>query len=458
MPQIMIPTALRRFTADTDSVEIAATTVGEALRALTTQFPELGQNLFNSEGKLRSFVNVYVNDEDIRYLEREATPLAAQDIVSIVPSIAGGALSNEEMLRYSRQLIMPEVGVEGQEKLKAARVLMIGAGGLGAPIGMYLAAAGVGTIGLMDFDVVDATNLHRQVIHGTADVGRPKLDSAAGRMLDINPHTHIIRHEMAITSENALGIMAGYDLVVDGTDNFPTRYLVNDACMITGKPNVYGSIFRFEGQATVFCLDDGPCYRCLYPEPPPPGLVPSCAEGGVLGILPGIIGLVQATEAVKLILGIGQSLKGRLMLYDALDMKFRELRLRRDPSCAWHDRSQPKQLIDYQHFCGISRELEPREVKAKLDRGDRFILVDVREPHEWQMCHIDAAQLIPLGDLPNRLKELDPRSEIVMHCKAGGRSAQAVALLKERGFGNVWNMKGGILLWSDQVDASVVKY
>ena len=458
MPLIMIPTALRRFTANTDSVEIAAATAGEALQTLATQFPELGKNLFNAEGKLRSFINVYVNDEDIRYLEREATKLEAKDVVSIVPSIAGGTLSNEEMLRYSRQLIMPEMGVEGQEKLKAARVLMIGTGGLGAPIGMYLAAAGVGTIGLMDFDVVDATNLHRQVIHGTADVGRKKLDSAADRMLDINPNTKIIRHEMAITSSNALEIIKDYDLVVDGTDNFPTRYLVNDACMITGKPNVYGSIFRFEGQATVFCLDDGPCYRCLYPEPPPPGLVPSCAEGGVLGILPGIIGLIQATEVVKLILGIGQSLKGRLMLYDALDMKFRELRLRRDPACKWHDRSQPQTLVDYQQFCGISMELEPREVKAKLDRGDAFVLVDVREPHEWQMCRIDAAKLIPLGDLPARLSELDPSAEIVMHCKAGGRSAKAVALLKEKGFGNVWNMKGGILLWSDQVDASVPKY
>lgn len=458
MPQILIPTALRRFTHDSDTVEVTAATVGEALRGLTAQFPDLGKNLFNDEGKLRSFVNVYVNDEDIRYLAREATPLEAKDVVSIVPSIAGGALSSEETLRYSRQLIMPEMGADGQEKLKAARVLMIGTGGLGAPIGMYLAAAGVGTIGLMDFDVVDVTNLHRQVIHGTKDVGRKKLDSAADRMLDINPNTRIIRHEMAITSANALSVIADYDLVVDGTDNFPTRYLVNDACMIAGKPNVYGSIFRFEGQATVFCLDDGPCYRCLYPEPPPPGLVPSCAEGGVLGILPGIVGLVQATEAVKLILGIGQSLKGRLMLYDALEMKFRELRLRRDPACQWHDRTQPQKLVDYQQFCGVPMELEPRDVKAKLDRGETFVLVDVREPHEWQMCRIEAAKLIPLGDLPARLAELDASAEIVVHCKAGGRSAKAVALLKEKGFGNVWNMKGGILLWSDQVDASVPKY
>jgi molybdopterin/thiamine biosynthesis adenylyltransferase/rhodanese-related sulfurtransferase/molybdopterin converting factor small subunit len=464
MPQIMIPTALQRFTAGAATVSVDAATVGEALRGLTSQFPDLGKNLFNDEGKLRSFVNIYVNDEDIRYLEREATPLEARDVLSIVPSIAGGALSREEMMRYSRQLIMPEVGVDGQEKLKAARVLMIGTGGLGAPIGMYLAAAGVGTIGIMDFDTVDATNLHRQVIHGTADVGRTKLDSAADRMLDINPNTNLIRHEMAISSENALGIIADYDLVVDGTDNFPTRYLVNDACMIAGKPNVYGSIFRFEGQATVFCLDDGPCYRCLYPEPPPPGLVPSCAEGGVLGILPGIIGMVQATEVVKLILGIGQSLKGRLMLYDALEMKFRELRLRRDPACTWHDRSQPKELIDYQQFCGVVpeapavNELEPREVKAKLDRGDRFVLVDVREPSEWQIGHIDAARLIPLGDLPKRLDELDPGTEVVVHCKMGGRSAKAVALLRERGFRDVWNMKGGILLWSDQVDPRVPKY
>ncbi len=458
MPQILIPTALRRFTAETDSVEVAATTVGEALRALTTQFSDLGKNLFNDEGKLRSFVNIYVNDEDIRYLQREATPLEPRDVISIVPSIAGGTLSSEETLRYSRQMIMPEVGLEGQEKLKAAKVLMIGTGGLGAPIGMYLAAAGVGTLGIMDFDVVDATNLHRQVIHGTSDIGRKKLDSAADRMLAINPNTNIIRHEMALSSENALGVIKDYDLVVDGTDNFPTRYLVNDACMIAGKPNVYGSIFRFEGQATVFCLDDGPCYRCLYPEPPPPGLVPSCAEGGVLGILPGIIGLVQATEVVKLILGIGQSLKGRLMLYDALDMKFRELRLRRDPACTWHDPAQPKKLIDYLQFCGVPRELEPRDVKAKLDRGDRFVLVDVREPHEYHLCRIDAATLIPLGDLPQRLNELDPAAEIVLHCKAGGRSAKAVALLKENGYGNVWNMKGGILLWSDQVDTTIPKY
>jgi adenylyltransferase/sulfurtransferase len=458
MPQITIPTALRRFTAETDSVEIAAATVGEALRSLTAQFPDLAKNLFNDEGKIRSFINIYVNDEDIRYLEREATKLEPKDVISIVPSIAGGALSSEEMLRYSRQIIMPEVGVAGQEKLKAAKVLMIGTGGLGAPIGMYLAAAGVGTLGIMDFDTVDATNLHRQVIHGTKDVGRKKLDSAADTMLDINPNVWIIRHEMALNSQNALDIIKDYDLVVDGTDNFPTRYLVNDACMITGKPNVYGSIFRFEGQATVFCLDDGPCYRCLYPEPPPPGLVPSCAEGGVLGILPGTIGLIQATEAVKLILGIGQSLKGRLMLYDALDMKFRELRLRRDPACAWHDRSQPKQLIDYLQFCGVPKEYEPREVKAKLDRKDTFVLVDVREPHEWQIGRIEGAQLIPLGDLPSRLTELDPRAEIVVHCKMGGRSAKAAALLKEHGFGNVWNMRGGILLWSDQVDPTVPKY
>ncbi len=458
MPQILIPTALRRFTADTDTVTASAATVGEALKGLAAQFPDLGKNLFNDEGKLRSFINIYVNDEDIRFLQREATPLEEKDVISIVPSIAGGALSAEERLRYSRQMIMPEVGEAGQEKLKAAKVLMVGTGGLGAPIGMYLAAAGVGTIGLVDFDVVDATNLHRQVIHGTADVGRKKLDSAADRMLDINPNTNIIRHETAITSANALELLAGYDMVVDGTDNFPTRYLVNDACMIAGKPNVYGSIFRFEGQSTVFCLDDGPCYRCLYPEPPPPGLVPSCAEGGVLGILPGIVGLIQATEAVKLILGIGQSLKGRLMLYDALDMKFRELKLRRDPACTWHDRSQPKSLIDYQQFCGVPSEYEPREVKEKLDRGDRFVLVDVREPHEWQIGHIDAARLIPLGELPNRLGELDPSADIVVHCKAGGRSAKAVALLKEKGYRNVWNMKGGILLWSDQVDASVPKY
>jgi adenylyltransferase/sulfurtransferase len=384
-------------------------------------------------------------------------------------------LSKDEILRYSRHLIVPEVGMEGQLKLKAAKVLLVGTGGLGAPLGLYLAAAGIGRIGLVDFDVVDFTNLQRQVIHFTKDVGRPKIDSAAEKMQALNPNVEIVKHEVALSSENALDIIKDYDLVVDGTDNFPTRYLVNDACVLLGKPNVYGSIFRFEGQATVFAYEGGPCYRCLYPEPPPPGLVPSCAEGGVLGILPGTIGLIQATEAVKLILGIGEPLVGRLLLYDALGMRFRELKLRKNPECPiCGDHRTITRLIDYYQFCGVPQhvpqeapkqetkvaedEIEVTEVKAKLDRGDDFVLIDVREPHEYQICNIPAAKLIPLGEVGKRLGELDPEADIVIHCKSGMRSARACGILKAAGFKHVRNMKGGILAWSDQVDRSVPKY
>ena len=461
MPQILIPTALRRFTNGADAVTVTGVTAGEVLTALVTQFPELKKNIYTDEGRLRSFVNVYVNDDDIRYMEKEATPVTDRDVISIVPSIAGGNLTAEERARYSRHLILPEVGEAGQLKLKAAKVLMVGTGGLGAPIGLYLAAAGVGTIGIVDFDVVDASNLQRQVIHGTSDIGRKKLDSAADRMHEINPNVKIVKHEVALMAENALGIIQDYDIVVDGTDNFPTRYLVNDACVLLNKPNVYGSIFRFEGQASVFATEDGPCYRCLYPEPPPPGLVPSCAEGGVLGILPGVVGLIQATECVKLILGQGTTLKGRLLLYDALNMKFRELKLRRDPACA-DACSKIKGLIDYHQFCGMPNphkdELEPKEIKAKLDAGDTFIFVDVREVHEYQTARIEGTRLIPLGELPARLGELHRDAEIVLHCKGGVRSAKALAILKENGFKDAKHMKGGILAWSDQVDPSVPKY
>jgi adenylyltransferase/sulfurtransferase len=478
MAKILIPTPLRQFAGKQDSVDLKGATVGDVLHALTTQYSDLRRHLYTDEGKLRSFVNVYVNDDDIRYLNKEATPLKEGDTVSIVPSIAGGSagveappvtLSKDEILRYSRHLIMPEVGMDGQLKLKSAKVALIGTGGLGAPLGMYLAAAGVGRIGLVDFDIVDFTNLQRQVIHGTKDVGRKKLDSAAETMLDINPYVEIDRFETALSSENALQILKDYDLVVDGTDNFPTRYLVNDACVLLGKPNVYGSIFRFEGQATVFAYPGGPCYRCLYPEPPPPGLVPSCAEGGVLGILPGVIGLIQATETVKLILGAGEPLVGRLLLYDALAMRFRELKLRRNPECPMcGDHPTIHELIDYQQFCGIPNQthepvaaegdIDPVEVKAKIDRGDPFVLIDVREPHEYQICRIPNAKLIPLGDLPKRVNELDSADEIVAHCKSGVRSAKAVDFLKQAGFKKVRNMKGGILAWSDKVDPSVPKY
>ncbi|HEY6987534.1 MAG TPA: molybdopterin-synthase adenylyltransferase MoeB [Bryobacteraceae bacterium] len=396
----------------------------------------------------------------------------------MVPSVAGGttavadaapALSNEEVARYSRHLILPEVGMEGQTKLKRASVAMIGAGGLGAPLGLYLAAAGVGRIGIVDFDVVDASNLQRQVIHGTSDLGRKKLDSAADRIRDINPNVRVDKFDAGLTSENALEILRDYDIVVDGTDNFPTRYLVNDACAILKKPNVYGSIFRFEGQASVFTYEDGPCYRCLYPEPPPPGLVPSCAEGGVLGILPGIIGVIQATEAAKIILGIGTPLKGRLLLYDALEMRFRELKLRRNPECpVCGDHPTITKLIDYQQFCGMppmnaepaptGDAIDALELKRKLDRRDNFALIDVREPHEYQIARIPGARLIPLGELPKHLRELDPNGEYVMQCKSGARSQRAVDFLKQNGFKNVVNMTGGILAWSDKVDPTVPKY
>jgi adenylyltransferase/sulfurtransferase len=480
MAKVLIPTPLRQFTGKQDAVSAPGATVGEVLTALTAQFPDLRKQIFTDEGKVRSFVNVYLNDEDIRYLGKDATPTADGDTISLVPSIAGGstavappdaALSNDEILRYSRHLIIPEVGMEGQQKLKAAKVLLIGAGGLGAPLGLYLTAAGVGNIGMVDFDVVDFTNLQRQVIHATADVGRKKLDSAAAKMQAINPYVNITKHEVALSSENALDILKDYDYVVDGTDNFPTRYLVNDACVLLGKPNVYGSIFRFEGQATVFAYEGGPCYRCLYPEPPPPGLVPSCAEGGVLGILPGTIGLIQATETVKLILGIGEPLVGRLLLYDALGMRFRELKLRKNPECpACGEHPTVTKLIDYQQFCGIPKqqpaeekkvsegEISVTELKEKIDRGDQFVFIDVREPHEYQICKIPGAKLIPLGEFPKHVGEFDPESEIVIHCKGGVRSLKACNILRQSGFKRVLNVTGGILAWSEKVDPSVPKY
>ena len=377
-------------------------------------------------------------------------------------------LTNDEILRYSRHLIMPEVGMAGQQKLKAARVLCIGAGGLGSPLTLYLAAAGVGTLGIVDFDVVDFTNLQRQIIHSTADVGRKKLDSAAEKLKAINPFINLKTFETRLTSENALELFRDFDIVADGTDNFPTRYLVNDACVLTGKPNVYGSIFRFEGQASVFATEEGPCYRCLYPEPPPPGLVPSCAEGGVLGILPGLVGVMQATEVIKLILGQGEPLIGRLLLIDALGMKFRELKLRKNPDCpACGTHPTVTKLIDYNEFCGIRGEEKPvetgipemqvEELKRRLDAGDDLYVLDVREPHEYQICNI-GGHLIPLGDLPKRVNELDSSREIVAHCRSGVRSAKAVGFLQQAGFKKVHNLAGGILAWADRVDPKMPKY
>jgi molybdopterin/thiamine biosynthesis adenylyltransferase/rhodanese-related sulfurtransferase/molybdopterin converting factor small subunit len=483
--RVLIPTPLRPYTDQQDAVEAEGGTVGEVLSALTSSYGELKRHLYADDGKLRHFVNVYVNDDDIRYLERDKTVLKPGDVISIVPSVAGGSpgpatapaeriggeLSNAEIQRYSRHLILPEVGMDGQRRLKGGRVLCVGAGGLGSPAALYLAAAGVGTIGVIDFDAVDESNLQRQILHGTPDVGRSKLASARDRLTSLNPEVTVETYEARLTSANALDLFRDYDVILDGTDNFATRYLVNDACVILRKPNAYGSIFRFEGQASVFATVGGPCYRCLYPEPPPPGLVPSCAEGGVLGVLPGVIGTIQATEAIKLILGAGTTLVGRLLLYDAWSMRFRELKLRRDPSCpVCGDHPTIKQLIDYEEFCGIRPtpvtattavpETTPEELNARLRAGAPVFILDVREPNEFQIARIPGSTLIPLGQLPSRLSELPPASdgrEIIVHCKSGVRSAKAVGILKEHGI-DAKNLKGGILAWSDRVDPSVAKY
>ena len=486
--KILIPTPLRPFTDKKDAVDADGRTVGELLADLTTKHSGLKAHLYNDQGKLRSFVNIYVNDEDIRYLQKEQTPIKAGDTVSIIPSVAGGAptatdtervrvqvdrelpeLTKDEIKRYSRHLILPEVGLEGQRKLKAAKVLCIGAGGLGSPVAMYLAAAGVGTIGIVDYDVVDFSNLQRQILHFTNDVGKSKLQSAREKLVAMNPHVNVVLHDVALSSENALELFAPYDIIVDGTDNFPTRYLVNDACVILGKPNAYGSIFRFEGQASVFATKDGPCYRCLYPEPPPAGLVPSCAEGGVLGVLPGLVGCIQATETMKLILGAGEPLIGRFLIIDALRMKFRELKLRKDPDCpVCGTHPTVTRLIDYEQFCGVraveepvpsaATEISPVELKQRLDRGDNLKIVDVREPHEYEINKITGSLLIPLGDIPKRYVELDPSDEIVVQCKMGGRSAKAAEFLRSKGFTHVLNLTGGILAWIDKVDPSQPKY
>ncbi len=473
--KIFIPTALRQYAGGSDAVAVEAATVGEALARLVHAHAPLKKHLYGDDGRLRSFVNVYLNDEDIRYGEGEGTALKEGDTLSIIPSIAGGAdaapapdLSQEELLRYSRHLMLPEVGVDGQKRLKAAKVLLIGAGGLGSPLGLYLAAAGVGRIGLVDFDVVDSSNLQRQIIHGTKDVGRSKLASARERIEDVNPNVAVTTYETRLSSENALEIVADYDIVIDGTDNFPTRYLVNDACVLLGKPNVYGSIFRFEGQASVFATGEGPCYRCLYPEPPPPGLVPSCAEGGVLGVLPGIVGTIQANEAIKIIIGKGEPLIGRLLLFDALKMRFREFRVRKNPECPVCGTNPTiTGLIDYEEFCGVPTaaaapvaegEISVQDLKARLDRGERVVLIDVREPYEAQICRIAGARLIPLREVASRLGELDPSQEIVVHCRTGQRSERAAAFLKDRGFRSVLNLRGGIDAWARDVDPTMPRY
>ncbi len=500
---IQIPTALRKFVGENGSVSVEAKTVGEAMQALTTQHASLRQHLYSADGKLRNFVRIYLNDEDIGALQKTDTPVKSGDTLMIVPAVAGGAhapsradegtppseiiearrekLSNEEIKRYSRHLIMPEVGVAGQEKLKAAKVLLVGAGGLGSPLGLYLGAAGVGTIGMVDFDVVDFSNLQRQILHGTKDVGRPKLDSARDTIADINPTVKFISHKLHLSSENAMEVLAPYDIIVNGCDNFPTRYLINDACVLLKKPNVDGCIFRFEGQATVYAPHlGGPCYRCLFPEPPPPGMVPSCAEGGVIGILPGLIGLVQAQEVVKLILGKGEPLIGRLLLLDAMAMKWKELKIRKDPACpACGENPTIKGLIDYNQFCGIRGQeapaapstgsgqapLKPDEISAedlkrRLDTGEKITIVDVREQDEWDICHIEGAELIPLSTIPDRVAEFKSNGgkTIILHCHKGIRSMRALNYLRTQGIENTKSLAGGIDAWAEKIDKDMARY
>src|SRR6266581_4922922 len=453
--RIIIPTALRQYAANHDAVEIEADSVEQALGDLVDQFDQLRRHLYADDGRLRNFVNIYVNEEDIRYLEKDATNLKPGDTISIVPSIAGGSFSlmdrlaskrkdvlmPAEIKRYSRHLILPEVGMAGQLRLKQSSALIIGAGGLGVPLAQYLGAAGVGRLGIVDFDVIDETNLQRQVLYGTKDVGRKKIDVAKERVAQINPNVDVQTYETRLTSDNALDILKDYDVVIDGTDNFPTRYLVNDATVLLNKPNVYGSIFRFEGQASVFHAAKGPCYRCLYAEPPPPGLVPSCAEGGVLGVLPGIVGSIQAIEAIKLLLGRGDTLIGRLLVFDALRMKFRELKLRKNPECP---------------ICGSNPTI--KELKEKIDGGKAVVLLDVREPMEWEIARLDKAVLMPVAQVPSRVNELSTADEIVVYCKTGVRSGRITNFLREIGFRKAKNLVGGIDEWADKIEPEMARY
>ena len=491
-----IPAPLRGYIGGRAEVQVAPGTVGGALRELAAAHPQLRRHLFADDGGLRRYVNVYVNEEDVRWLEGERTPVQDGDTLVIVPSIAGGEtpadlpeLDRAELARYSRHLALPEVGEAGQRRLKAGRVLVVGAGGLGSPVGLYLAAAGVGTIGLVDFDAVDVTNLQRQVLYGESNLGQRKTDAAAHRLADLNPHVRLVRHDLQLTRENALAVIRDYDVVVDGTDNFPTRYLVNDACVLLGKPYVYGSILRFEGQVSVFDGRRGPCYRCLFREPPPPGLVPSCAEGGVLGVLPGIVGSLQALEAMKLLLGQGETLLGRLLLFDALALSFRELRLRKNPDCpVCGAHPTITELIDYEDFCGLRPspapagdaaterpgllaeapidadalppELSARELKQLLDAGVELDLVDIREPYEWAIANLEpyGARLIPLGQLAEHLDELRDGRPVVLYCHSGVRSARALAALAQAGLVRVSHLRGGIAAWTADVDPTVPRY
>jgi adenylyltransferase/sulfurtransferase len=477
MVKVLIPYALRAFTGRSAEVEVEGSTAGEVIKALADVYPDLKAHLFAEDGQLRSFINLFVGGVNINNLQGPDTPVPDNGEVMVVPAIAGGAdadaapgttLTNEEISRYSRHLLLPEIGVQGQEKLKAAKVLIVGTGGLGAPLALYLAAAGVGTIGLVDFDVVDESNLQRQIIHSTRDVGRPKVASAKDRIKGINPHVNVVTHNAMLTSENALEIFADYDIIADGTDNFQTRYLVNDACVFLGKINVYGSVFQFEGQASVFGAKDGPCYRCLYPSPPPPGLVPSCAEGGVMGVLPGIIGTIQAAEAIKLIVGGAKPLVGRLLIFDAWRMSFRELKLEKNPDCPVCGKNPSiRELIDYEQFCGLKKNPDSKpidtitalELKKRLDNGERIQFIDIREPHERAIVKWPGAVVIPLGQLVRRMDEIDTTADAVFLCKIGQRSILGIRALQEAGYtGRLLNLQDGLNAWARDVDNSMPIY
>jgi adenylyltransferase/sulfurtransferase len=472
--KILIPYALRAFTGRNAEVEVEGGTAGEAINALANAYPALKTHLFTEDGKLRDFINLFEGGANINSLQGLNTPIADNGELMIVPAIAGGSgesgaeLTNEEIARYSRHLLLPEIGVEGQKKLKAAKVLIVGTGGLGAPLALYLAAAGIGTIGLVDFDVVDESNLQRQIIHSTRDVGRPKVASAKDRIKGINPLVNVVTHNEMLTSKNALELFADYDIIADGTDNFQTRYLVNDACVFLGKLNAYGSVFQFDGQATVFGAKDGPCYRCLYPSPPPPGLVPSCAEGGVMGVLPGIIGTIQAAETIKLIVGGAKPLIGRLLLFDAWRMSFRELKLDKNPDCpVCGENPSIRELIDYEQFCGLKKNVESKpidtitalELKKRLDNGDKIQFIDIREPHERAIVKFPDAKIIPLGQLERRMEELNPSIDAVFLCKIGQRSILGIRTLQDAGYkGKLLNLQDGLNAWARDVDKSMPVY
>ena len=466
---LKIPSPLRRFTNGESSIEVNGNSINKVLEELFNAHPDIKGHLVEEDGNLRNFVNIFINGEDVRQKGGLDAEVSDGSDVRIIPSIAGGSgkLSSEEFIRYSRHLSLPEVGIKGQTKIKSSKVLVVGAGGLGSPVSLYLAAAGIGTIGMVDFDIVDESNLQRQVLFGMDQIGKSKLKSAKERLKNLNPHTNYILHDTALSSENALDIIKDYDIVVDGTDNFPTRYLVNDACVILNKPNVYGSIYRFDGQVSIFNHENGPCYRCLYPSPPPPNLVPSCAEGGVLGVLPGIIGTMQANETLKLILGIGDLMVNRFLLFDALTFEFNELKIHKNNDCVvCGDSPSITELIDYKQFCGIESviekvafsELEATELQKRLNNETSPIIIDVREDFELEISKIEGSVHIPMNQIPNRLNELNPENDYVIICRTGVRSSQICEFLSNQNFRSIANLSGGINEWAKKVDSSLPVY